>query len=149
MAFFQFFIPKVSKWIGFVALGVGAGANIVGAEVEVFPNTGVQVSKWIEFLALDVKTGANTVGVLVEVFPNTGVQVSKLIGFIAIGVGTSVQGKVASSTGVQVSKLIEFVVSSACAGVESGANGTIVSASLSTLQESSKSSFRAFSRGYN
>ena len=107
MAFFQFFISQVSKWIAFVALGVGAGANTVGADVEDFPNKGVKVSTWIEF---------------VEAVTNTGVQVSKLIGFI---------------------------VSSACAGVESGANGTIVSASLSTLQESSNSSFRAFSRGCN
>ena len=122
MAFFQFFISQVSKWIGFVAIGVGAGANTVGANVEVFPITGLMVSTWIEFVALYVKTGDTTVGAVVEAVTNTGVQVSKLIGFI---------------------------VSSACAGVESGANGTIVSASLSTLQESSNSSFRAFSRGCN
>ena len=103
----------------FVALGVVAGA---GAEVDFFPNTGVQVSTWIEFVALGVKTGDNTMGAVVEAVFNTGVQVSKLFGFI---------------------------VSSTCAGVESGANGTIVSASLSTLQESSNSSFRAFSRGCN
>jgi hypothetical protein len=122
MAFFQFFISQVSKWIAFVALGVGAGANTVGADVEDFPNKGVKVSTWIEFVALGVKTGDNTVGAVVEAVFNTGVQVSKIIGFI---------------------------VSSACTGVESGVNGTIVSASLSTLQESSNSSFRAFSRGCN
>ena len=103
----------------FVALGVVAGA---GVEVDFFPNTGAQVSAWIEFVALGVRIGSNSVGAIVEAVTNTGVQVSKLIGFI---------------------------ISSAGAGVESGANGTIVSASLSTLQESSNSSFRAFSRGCN
>ena len=106
----------------FVALGVVAGANTVGAEVENFPNAGVQVSTWIEFVALGVKIGDNTVGAVVEAVFNTGVQVSRLI---------------------------ESIVPIACAGVESGANGTMVSASLSTLQESSNSSFRAFSRGCN
>jgi hypothetical protein len=89
------------------------------------------------FFQLGVVSGANTVGV--EVFPNTGVKVSSWIEFV----------EAVTNTGVQVSKLIGFIVPNACGGVESGVNGTIVSASLSTLQESLNSSFRAFSRGCN